>query len=188
MRSISAIFLALFALAATACDDGTGFRIDPLLATDTVEIAAAGVPGGLPTALDVTATAGVIEGGRYPEREEDAEQWDVALRLRAGSLVFVPAGALGLQSRAGVTRALQGETFASLVEAPGRSAFLSDSAVVVQQGAVYSIRSRQLSGTFGVCTQYAKVQPLSVDVAAGRVRLMITTNERCEDPRLALED
>lgn len=188
MRSILAPFLVLVALAATGCDDTTNFNIDPLLATDTVEIAAAGVPGGLPSALDVTATSGVIFGGRFPEREEDAEQWDVALRLRGGSLFFVPAAALGLDSRAAVTRALQNETFESLVEAPGRDAFLSDSSVVVQQGAVYAIRSRQLSNAFGACTQYAKIQPLSVNVATGRVRLQITSNERCEDPRLALED
>lgn len=187
MRSIFAVSLILSAVVATGCDDATDFTIDPLLATDTVEIAVPGSSSGLASALDVIATGGVIGGARFPERERDAEQWDVALRQRGGSLVFVPAAALGLQSRAAVTNALQGETFASLVEAPGSGAFHRDSAVVVQQGAVYSIRSRDLSGQFGACIQYAKVQPLTVDLAQGRVRLQVTTNERCSDPRLAEE-
>lgn len=192
MRSIFAVLLILSAAVATGCDDATDFTIDPLLATDTVEIAAAGAAGGLPSALDVIATGGQIAGGRFPELARDAEQWDVALRARNGSLVFLPASALGLQSRASITRAIQGETFASLVEAPGSGAFVPDSVaadqpVVVQQGAVYVIRSRNLASQFGSCVQYAKVQPLAVDVAAGRVRLQLTTNERCSDPRLAEE-
>ena len=63
----------------------------------------------------------------------------------------------------------------------------SDSARVVQQGAIYAIRSRDIASQFGSCIQYAKIQPLTVDVAAARVRLQVTTNERCSDPRLAEE-
>ena len=187
MRSIFAVLLIVSAAVATGCDDATDFTIDPLLATDTVEIAAPGAAGGLPSALDVIATGGVIGGGRFPEQARDAEQWDVALRVRNGALVFVPAPALGLQSRASMTPALSGETFTSLVEAPGAGTFRSDSARVVQQGAIYAIRSRDIASQFGSCIQYAKIQPLTVDVAAARVRLQVTTNERCSDPRLAEE-
>lgn len=174
---------------AAACDDST-FRIDPLLVTDTVEIATP-APGnaGLPSALDVTSVGAGIRGGRFPERASDATEWDFALRERAGELVFVPAAALGLQTRPSITRAIANRTFDSLIEAPGRTSFLADSAVVLGVGNVYAARSRLVVTEFGgSCEQYAKLQPLAVDPALGRVRLQITTNERCGDPRLALED
>lgn len=173
-----------------ACDDSTGFRIDPLLTTDTVEIAAPTAQNAdLPTALDVTVMGVGIRGGRFPERASDAGEWDFALRVRGGELVLLPARALGLESRASITRALPNQTFDSLVEAPGSSSFVSDSAVVLREGSVYAARSRATRSDFGgACEQYAKLQPLTVDRALARVRLQITTNERCGDPRLALED
>lgn len=183
---VLAVFASIGLLA--ACDDTTNFFAEPLLYTDTVEIAAPGSALGLPSALDVTISAGGVVGGRFPERQEDAEQWDVALRVRNGALVFLPAPALGLRSRAAITRALPNETYATLIEAPGRSAFVTDSAVLVQQGSVYAVRSRDDQGGISACPQYAKIQPLTVDVAQQRVRLQVTTNQRCSDPRLAVED
>lgn len=187
MRFSIALLLAVATAAAAGCDTGTDFRIDPLLATDTLELAVPNASAELASALDITASLGVIRGGRFPERQEDAEEFDFVLRRRDAELTLVPAAALGLPSRAGITQPLEGETFESLVEAPGRTAFVSDSAVVVRQGAVYAARSRVIASGFGSCQQYAKLQPLAVDAAAGTVRLQITTNERCADPRLALE-
>ena len=186
----SAVLVLCAMLAVTAACDSTDYRIDPLLTTDTVEIA---VPrpqnDSLPTALDVTALGGVINGGRFPEESDDAEQWDFGLRERGGQLVLIPAGALGQQARSAITRAIPNRTFESLIEAPGRTSFVTDSAVVLQEGSVYAARSRLTTSLYGTaCEQYAKLLPLRVDRALGRVRLMITTNERCGDPRLALED
>lgn len=185
-----AVFVLIGSALLAACGDSTGFRIDPILSTDTVEIAVPAPQNAeLPTALDITSAGSGIRGGRFPERASDAGEWDFALRARGGSLVLVPAGALGLQSRASITRALPNTTFDELVEAPGRTSFVSDSAVALQTGSVYAARSRLISSGFGgSCEQYAKLQPLVVDPALGRVRVLITTNERCGDPRLALED
>ena len=189
MRYFAVLGLVGMMVLASACNDTT-FRIDPLLTTDTVEIGAPTAQNAdLPTALDVTALGGTIRGGRFPERASDAGQWDFALRVRGGDLVLLPASALGLQSRASLTRALANETFGGLVEAPGRTSFVTDSAVVLREGGVYAARSRVISSDFGsACEQYAKLQPLAVDRAQARVRFLITTNERCGDPRLALED
>jgi hypothetical protein len=189
VRTITTLFLASLAAVAAGCDDATNFRIDPQLVTDTVEIAIPMAGRDLPTALDIAVLSGEIGGGRFPERTEDAEQFDFALRRRGGELVFVPARALGLVSDAAITRPLAGETFESLKEAPGRDAFIADSAVAVQQGAVFAARSRLvLACPFGQGRQFAKLSPIAVDRQAGLVRLAITTNARCEDPRLVLED
>lgn len=191
MRHLAVLSLLAPALLATACDS-TDFRIDPLLVTDTVEIALPTAGNAeLPTALDIASpdNGGTIGGGRFPERAEEAEEWDFALRQRPGGLALVPAAALGLESRSAITPPLLNETFEGLVEAPGRTSFVTDSAVVLEEGRVYAARSRLVASLFGgSCEQYAKLQPLDVDPVLGRVRLRITTNARCSDPRLALEE
>lgn len=182
------IALCFVAAATAACND-TNFRIDPLLAHGEVTVAAP-VPGNeaLPTALDVTASSFVIRGGRFPERSSDAEQWDFAVRIRDGELTLVPAAMFGIDSRAALTRALPSQTFEELRQAPPPASFRSDSAVVMRVGQVYAARSRNVGGAFGTCQQYAKLQPLDVDVNSGLLRLRITTNERCGDLRLVPED
>jgi len=181
--------LALLALAIPACSDNT-FRIDPLLAHDTVTVyAPLPVNAGRPTALDVSAANLIIRGARFPERASDAEQWDFAVRVRNGQIVLVPASQMGLTgSRAAVSPALAGQTFASVREVPG-GVLRTDSVVVMRPGQVHVARSRDLgAGVFGSCQQFAKLQPLEVDPVAGRLQLQITTNERCGDLRLVPEE
>ena len=191
MRYIALVGLVGLLSTTAACNDTT-FTIDPLLVTDTVEIAAPTSQNtALPTALDITSPDNglSIGGGRFPERAFDAGEWDFGLRVRGGELVLIPAAGLGLQSRSAITRALANQTFDRLIEAPGRTSFVTDSAVVLREGNVYAARSRFIGGGFGgACEQYAKLQPLTVDRTLARVRLLITTNARCSDPRLALED
>ncbi len=182
MRNIS--LFALLVLSLGACDD-PAFRIDPILASDTVEVfAPTAANAGRPTALDITSLQLFIQGARFPERASDAEQWDFVVRLRNGELTLVPASVVGLTSRAALAGPLAAQTFEDVREAPAASTFSTDSTVVMRQGQVYGARSRAISG----CTQYAKLQPLEVDVAAGRLLLRITTNERCGDLRLVAED
>ncbi len=186
MRHIAA--LAVIALSLTACDD-PNFRIDPLLATDTVEVFAPTADNaGRPTALDVTSFQLFIHGPRFPERAAEAELWDFAVRIREGQLTLVPASVLGLTSRAAIAGPLVGETFGGLREAPVPAAFVMTEPVVMRVGEVYAARSRDTGAGYGACNQYAKFQPLEVDVATGRLRLQIITNERCGDLRLVLED
>jgi hypothetical protein len=188
VRHIAALFVAATVGLASACDGGTGYRIEPLITSDTVDLAAPGSSADLPTALDVTSTGGFIAGGRFPERQQDAEQWDLAIRVRDGQVVFVPAGALGLSSNPGITHPLMGQSFDQVIEAPGTGSFVTDSAVVVQEGAVYVVRSRNFPCGFGRAAQYAKIQPLAVSAVDGTVRLRIATNEVCGDPRLVEQD
>lgn len=194
MRHLSACLTLLFVALLAACEDPNEFRIEPLLVQDTVEIAAPAAGSTLPSAVDLAATgAGIVT--RYPERPSDAEQWDLTVRMRTGGLVFVPAGLLGIQnpppiggvSGAGITLPLE-TSFADLIEAPGRTSFITDSVVAVQVGAVYAARSRRQVGQFSACENYAKIQPIEVDVAQGRTRLVIVSNHRCSDPRLVPEE
>lgn len=183
------VLIGVCGLAATlgACGDSTGLSFDPLLATDTVLIAAPTVAGNdtLPTAVDISGNGlGGIIGGVFPEVSSSATQWDFALRYRNGRLALVPAAEIGLNNGSSITQSLSGETMESLREAPGQSQF-DDVAVQLSAGALYAARSRVLSPS---CTaQYAKITPLEVDQASGRVMLSIVTNTRCGDPRLSDE-
>jgi hypothetical protein len=180
---------ALVAVTLAACRDSTGFELHPLLVTDTVLVAAP-LPhnSGLPTALDVTSDGfGGVNGGRFPERSGDALEWDFVPRIRGGELVLIPARGVGVvESRAALTPPIPGETFAGLREAPGQGSFVTDSPIAMRVGNVYAARSREAAGGFfGTCVQFAKLEPLAVDAASGHLRILITTNERCGDPRLA---
>lgn len=170
-----------------ACDDSTGPQVTPILVGDTVLIAAP-IAGNeeLPNALDITGDgAGGVYGGRFTDRQSDVLQWDFAIRVRDGKLALLPPGALEILSAASITRALEGQTFAGLKEAPSQSQFVDDEPVVLTQGAVYAARSRNALSAFGsTCPQFAKIEAIEVNQVTGRVRLGILTNERCGDPRL----
>lgn len=179
-----------------ACDDPTGFGKAEIV-EDTILLAvpdANPANAALPTALDITPVGLTgINGGRFPERQTDAESWDVALRLRNGQLVLAPPTAVGLTSpqlrRAGITEAVTDRTFETLTEAPQSSRYVTDQPVVLRQGAVYVVRSRVTGGGFGgQCIYYAKLQPLELNVAAGTARLRVAANTLCSDTRLSAED
>ncbi|HET7322290.1 MAG TPA: hypothetical protein VFI96_07345 [Longimicrobiaceae bacterium] len=191
--SIAAALLVAAGTALAGCDSPT-FRFDPLLVADTVTLALPAPGDTLGSALDVTPAGALIGFVRHPELTADAGQWDVTIRERDGRLAFVPAGMLGItdasgdSSRAGVTHPLA-KSFDEVIEAPGRGSFVRDSAVVIEQGAVYVVSSRTTAGSFGSgCVEFAKVQPLAVDVEAGRVELSLVANQNCSDPRLAMTD
>ena len=114
------------------------------------------------------------------------------MRIEDGEIVLVPSEALRVESRAppAITPPIEGVTFDGLREAPGRSDFVRDSAIVMRVGSLYAARSREflalnpVLGSLVPCVQYAKLEPLAVDIAAGTLRLKIATNENCGDPRL----
>ena len=179
----------VFLLAACEGDN----QLEPLLATDTLELVTPSASSNLPTALDATAVSGFVLGGRFPEQESDAEEWDLALRLVNGQLAFVPAGKIGIndaggRSSAGITQPLNGSTFQGLELAPSSSAYVTDSSVVLSVGNVYAVRTRLIPCGLSYVESYAKIQPLEVNLAEQRVKLQIVANERCGDRRLVEED
>lgn len=178
-------FLALLAPLAcapllSACDDN-GFLSELILTSDTATVA---LPGGsVGSALDIART-NTTRLVRSPERLEDSEQWDVALRRDpSGALVlrtYVPVGG-GLRG-AGIARA--SEAFEQIEDAPRGDGSYGTAPVPVTEGAVYFIRSRQFTGTGLLCVRYAKVKAVSVDSTAGTARFALVINEGCDDERL----
>lgn len=181
----------LVVLGLAGCDSPTRFGPPSQIVTDTVELAAPAADSNLPTALDITPRGGgEVGGGRFPEREQDAGRWDFAIRIENGGLVFLPAGAAGLGAgpvdRAAITQPITDRDFESIDEAPPSSQFVSDSTVVIQEGSIYVARSRAICGRGG--SHYAKLLPISVNPDSGTIRLQVTANARCGDPRLVEED
>jgi hypothetical protein len=181
---------AILALALTACDDPNAGLFDPIIGEDTVDLAVPLAAASVPTALDIAFANSPIRG-RFPELVADAEQWDFAIRREGGELRLVPAGIFGFRnpiggiSRAAVSLPL-GVPLADVDRASGNQ-LDTILPVALQQGAVYVLRSRRTSAAFGGCENYAKIQPLAVDVAAGLVKLRVVGNARCNDPRLVEE-
>lgn len=183
--------LAAAALSLAACDDPVGFG-QQVIVTDTVTIGVPSlVPDTVPTALDVVSPDQVSVGGpagagRFPERPGESENWDVTVRLQNGVFSLLPRGAVGLESlRSAVTEPITGTTFEALDEAPPSSRFNSDRGVALAVGSVYVVRSRVFRQG---CFQYAKVQPVALNAAAGTVRLAVATSAGCQDTRLAPRD
>jgi hypothetical protein len=181
--------LGLAATLVTACGDSTGALFNPVMVNAEVTVAAP-LPQNatLPTALDVMSDGAFgVQGGRFPETVRDALEWDFAVRIRNGALVLIPARGIGVvDSRAGLTEPLVGQTLESLREAPGARTFIMDTPVVMQTGNVHAARSRESrGGFFGFgCVQYSKFQVLEANPATGILRVQVVTNERCGDPRL----
>ncbi len=192
MRHRVVAFIALScAVLAAACDDPNAGLLDPALVTDTVHVSAPTATGAsVPSALDLTSLA-----LRFPEQAADAANWDLALRVRDGQLVFVPAGFFGIldpathtRSKAGITHPIADETLESLREAPASDRFVTDSAMVIQPGALYAARSRGRNCGFTAAYNYAKIKILSADPATGELSLVITVNQNCGDLRLVPVD
>lgn len=190
-RSLLPFFLSLFA---AACGDPSGTGISLTLFTDTLTIAPPSASGNAASAIDLTNTAVTAANPaclgrlRVPERAAGAScGWDFAVRQQGVDLAFVPAGAVGLMSNAGVSRP-DPRTFEEIREAPrANDAYVTDSAVVVQPAGVYLARSRTYRVRGTNCVNYAKLQVLDVDTLDA-VQVELVTNGGCRNNRLVPED
>jgi hypothetical protein len=121
------------------------------------------------------------------ERPGAATVWDVALDTRGGQLVLIAPGALGITSRARVTT-LPGMTFAEVQEAPlDTLAYTATTPVPLSTSSVYVIRTAG-SAQCGGGSFYAKMQPLAIDVASGRLEFVYDSSPFCNDRRLVPPD
>lgn len=176
--------------ALAACENPNAAGLEAQLLTDTVTLVTPDPARPLEgdasgSALDIVASALGEIVVRRPERAGDAGQWDVTLRRRGGELVLVPPAVLdlrGAQARAAVTRVES--TFDDVRDASVRVAFAPDSVAVLQPAAVYVLRSRNCQSG---ANQYAKLEALAVDRAAGTAQLRVVANRRCNDPRLTAD-
>lgn len=192
MRIKAPVSLALVVVLLAACDDPNDGLFEPIIREDTVDLAAPLVDPEIPTALDIAYGNSGIRG-RFPELVGHAQEWDIAIRREDGEMRFAPAAVFGFQnpiggaSTAAVTLPLE-RAIDEVREAPGESQLRGDTTVAIRTDRVYVVRSRRTAASFAGCENYAKVQPLTVDAAAGTVRLRVVGNARCNDRRLVEEE
>ncbi len=115
--------------------------------------------------------------------------WDLVLDTQDGQLVFLPPGALEIVSDAMVL-SLPGMAFDDVIEAPKDTTLYSrDSAIPVELGSVYVLRTHQGQDRFGLpCSFYGKLEPLDVDPAVGTVRFKYDVSTLCDDLGLVPTD
>lgn len=185
MRRFVLFALAVLPLAAatTACDDGFGLG-DPAIARDTSAVIGTPENGTLPTAIDF-AQVGFPGMLRRPEQLGDAGQWDFALRQEGSALRLVPNPFDVPSRRPLILRSSQ--AFDQIERAPTTRSAYGDSAVTLQTGAVYVVRSRQYQVPGGFCHSYAKAQVVALDPTAGTAEFSLKGNIGCADDRLEFD-
>ena len=111
--------------------------------------------------------------------------WDMAVDDDGNQAVFVPPGALGIPSRAGIVP-ISGVSFNDVTEAPADTAlYIRDTPVPVEVGRTYALRTRELRGFFSqLCVYYAKIQPIAVDLETGTVAFFYEASPACNDRNL----
>ena len=111
--------------------------------------------------------------------------WDIAVDTQGDGLVFLPPGALGISSRAGIAPR-PGVAFEEVEEAPTDSAsYTLDEPVPAEVGTVYVVRTGRSTTAFGTrCVYFAKFEPLEIDTGVGTVRFLYEANPICNDPSL----
>jgi len=176
--------LLALALVSTACDDDL-FELDWTSFPDTVVLYSLANP-------QLQRASAFNFNSRTAVRIEvpgATGQWDVALDTRAGQLVLLPPGALGVTSRARVA-SLPGQSFAQVQEAPADTLLYSASAAVpVNLNTTYVVRTDTRSTQFGgQCVYFGKMQPLAIDVPAGTMEFVYDVSPVCNDRRLVPPD
>jgi len=143
---------------------------------DTVQIYSLARPE-----LNLPSGFSFYDGFSYAVEQPAATgRWDVALDTEGGELVLLPPGAVGILSRARIAP-LPGIPYGDLTQAPGDGpVWVDNDPVPVTLGTTYAIRTNVRSGSFGsACSYYAKMEPVSIDVAGGLLVFRYTTNPVC---------
>jgi hypothetical protein len=172
--------IPLAVLIVAACDDPFG----PALwnaTPDTVLIYSASRAAyiGRSSAVDITSVPVAVLPLESPSVTGN---WDFALTDLDGALALVPASAFaGLESRARVG-VLPDRQLDDVIQAPRDTTAFGVNAVPLREGDVYIVRSRRSScGGFSSGYRYAKLRPVTIDVAAGTLRFEIVRNPYCDN-------
>ena len=179
-RSLSVAAAAVALALTTAACGNDPFTITWISTPDTALLYTLARPElGLETAFDFFGRTRFVV-----ERPGSTNNWDVAVDTRDGKLVLLPPGALDVVNEARVT-VIEGVSFDDVVEAPAdTSLYSSDQPVLLELGNVYAVRTREQRTSFGVCSLYAKIEPLILDQEVGSVTFVYDYNPRCDDRRL----
>jgi hypothetical protein len=111
--------------------------------------------------------------------------WDVAVDTEGASLVLLPPGALGITARAAVAT-ITGVAFDDIRQAPGDTLlYEGNDPIPVVAGTVYVVRTNLQGGSFGSsCVYYAKMEPVTIDVAGGMLTFRYVASPICNNREL----
>ncbi|MDH4043733.1 MAG: hypothetical protein OEY20_01480 [Gemmatimonadota bacterium] len=167
-------FSLLLGAVVTACGSDTTLapaRFENVLDT-TVLYALTGTPIGTPSGFDGVQAA--------PVRTDLNVAFDFAVDITPmGSLQLLPTGALGYFPEPGLLVSFR--TFDLLVTAP-LDGYVLDSALTVETGGVFVLRSRSSSDlctNTGALPRYGKFHVLAIDAAQRNVTLEFLVNRNC---------
>ena len=177
---VPAVALGWAVVSLTACNSSNPYLIKWTPYTDTVTLySVADTTPNLYDGFDfVNVARAIIEG------HSALGTWDIAVGTDSTGLVWMPPGAFGISSAAGVA-VLSGTTYDQAAKAPSDTAKYSHTAVPITVGVTYVVRTRKVTSSYGsTCSHYAKLQPVAVDVAQGVVSFIFDTNPNCGDLKL----
>jgi len=111
--------------------------------------------------------------------------WDLLVDTQDGQLVFVPPGALGIDSEVMVLP-MPGMAFDDVIEAPADSTlYIKDQPIPIELGSVYVLRTHEGPSQFGVlCVFWGKLEPLQVEPVLGTVTFQYDVSPLCDDRAL----
>jgi hypothetical protein len=180
MRLRSLLFVVALAPVLTACGDDPTNTWDVIV--DTVTLYSASRPAfiGRPSALDLSASFNAPVPVETPGA---TGRWDVVLIDGNGTLSLLPASAFSLDSRAGIAT-IGNRVLEEVTSAPSDTTLFARSAVPMQLGTVYVVRTRRVDcgGISGV--HYAKFEPIQIDVPNGVLRFRSIVNPFCNNRSL----
>lgn len=185
MKTRSLRVLGVLAAAALAGCGDDPFAFPWEASPDTVRLFALSQPRhNLPSAIDfqlrrtVRVEAAATEGA-----------WDLAVDTADGRFVWLPPGVLGITSQAAVAD-LAEDGFAAAAEAPADTArYVRDRRLAIQEGRVYAVRTRRLSGIYGAsCNYYGKIQAIDVDLGEATARFQYDLSPACNNRALVPPD
>lgn len=184
-NALLALFLACTGTVAGACGDE--FVLPEDLLSDTVTLFSLDVPR-----LNLPSAYSFGRNFHSPQILETVDPgiWDLGIDTQNGALVGVLPADFGLVTRARISVLPNNPAFETVTEAPrDTTLYTAVGPIPLSTSEVYVIRSHEEQGTFGArCTYFTKLQPTRLDVAAGEVEFIYTTNRNCSDRRLVPEN
>lgn len=128
---------------------------------------------------------GFSDGLYRVEQPGTTGNWDVAVDTRAGELVLLPPGALGITARAAIAN-MGLVPFDDIDQAPGDTLLYElDDPIPVVAGTVYVVRTNRQAGNYGSsCVYYAKLEPVIIDVAGGKLTFRYVASPICNNREL----
>jgi hypothetical protein len=164
-------------MGATACGDDP-FAFEWSDAPDTVLLYSLARPE-----LNLVSAYNFFQG--FPVQVELANAtgtWDLAVDTRAGQIVILPPGGLGVVSEAAIAP-IPSVSIADVTEAPlDTLLYVDDEAIPVEMGTVYIVKTNRAPGSFGrSCVYYAKLEAVDIDPVGGTFTFREVTNPVCND-------